>query len=900
MYDGDTLSITTDSNSDGVPDRPSSSALRAKSTNSFDELGRVYQSNVFSVDPSNGNVSTNSLVSKSWFNSRGLLMKSSSPGGVVSKSEFDGVGRTTKSYITDGGGDSAYGDADDVTSDNVLSQLEYTYDANSNVIFTVSRERFHDETDTGALGTPTSGVNARVSYSASYYDLADRLTDSVDVGTNGGSAYTRPGTVPSRSDTVLVTSYGYNSAGYVESQTDPKGLINKTYFDLAGRTTKTIENYVNGVVSDSDDKTVEYTYHANNQMKTLKAYLTSSTSETTEWVLGVAGPIYSNDILLEMRYPDPSTGAASSTEKDSFTYNQLAEVLTKTDRNGNVHTYSLDVLGRQTMDAVTTLGSGVDGTVRRLETAFDTQGNAYLFTSYDAASGGNIVNQVQRGYNGLGQLTVEYQAVNGAVNTSTSPKVQYAYSEMTGGANHSRLTGITYPNSRALTYNYSSGLNDSLSRLSSITDGSTTLENHEYLGFGTAVKRGHPQPGVDLIYIKLSGENNGDAGDQYIGLDRFGRVADQRWTTSGGTAKDRWQYGHDRNGNRLYKENLVDSTRSELYAYDGLNQLTSFSRGTLNGTKDGISGTPSRTQSWDYDGLGNFDNQTTDGTGQARTHNKQNEITSIANATTPTYDNNGNLTKDETGRTFKWSAWNRLAEVRDSGNNLILTVEHDPLGRRIQETRGSTTTDLYYSSDWQVLEERVSGNANLSYAWSPVYVDAMIARDRDTDANGSLDERLYAMQDANFNVTGLLSTSRTVLERDLYDSYGSPSYYDASYSSLSNSAYAWNYLHQDLRWDAAVGNYNVRNREYSPTLGRWLQIDPIGFAAGDVNLYRNVGNSPLRFVDPLGLAQTTIIAETWFNRILVDYEFEKIKGPAGTSIDDFKDWLGTAAARLLN
>ena len=32
----------------------------------------------------------------------------------------------------------------------------------------------------------------------------------------------------------------------------------------------------------------------------------------------------------------------------------------------------------------------------------------------------------------------------------------------------------------------------------------------------------------------------------------------------------------------MYKENLVDSTRSELYAYDGLNQLTAFDRGTLN------------------------------------------------------------------------------------------------------------------------------------------------------------------------------------------------------------------------------------------------------------------------------------------------------------------------------
>ena len=65
---------------------------------------------------------------------------------------------------------------------------------------------------------------------------------------------------------------------------------------------------------------------------------------------------------------------------------------------------------RLTADAVTTLGSGVDGAVRRIEIAYDGQGNAYLVTSYDAASGGNVVNQVQREFNGLGQLTKEWQA----------------------------------------------------------------------------------------------------------------------------------------------------------------------------------------------------------------------------------------------------------------------------------------------------------------------------------------------------------------------------------------------------------------------------------------------------------------------------------------------------------
>src|SRR5205823_14988087 len=121
----------------------------------------------------------------------------------------------------------------------------------------------------------------------------------------------------------------------------------------------------------------------------------------------------------ETRYPVKTTGAASSSSHEVYTVNALGQTKTYTDRNGSVHTLSYDVLGRQTADAVTTLGSGVDGSVRRIEIAYDTQGNPYLLTSYDAASGGSVVNQVQRSFNGLGQLTAEYQSHSGAVNTST-------------------------------------------------------------------------------------------------------------------------------------------------------------------------------------------------------------------------------------------------------------------------------------------------------------------------------------------------------------------------------------------------------------------------------------------------------------------------------------------------
>jgi hypothetical protein len=42
---------------------------------------------------------------------------------------------------------------------------------------------------------------------------------------------------------------------------------------------------------------------------------------------------------------------------------------------------------------------------------------------------------------------------------------------------------------------------------------------------------------------------------------------------------------------------------------------------------------------------------------------------------------------------------------------------------------------------------------------------------------------------------------------------------------------------------------------YHPGLGRWVNMDPIGFTAGDVNLYRTVGNNPIIGLDPSGLEE---------------------------------------------
>ncbi len=269
----------------------------------------------------------------------------------------------------------------------------------------------------------------------------------------------------------------------------------------------------------------------------------------------------------------------------------------------------------------------------------------------------------------------------------------------------------------------------------------------------------------------------------------------------------------------------------------------------------------------------------------ARTHNKQNELTAIG-TTILNFDNNGNTTTDETGKQFVFDAWNRLVQVKDATpqHNVLTSCKYDALGRRIVENPG-TATDLYYSAAWQVLEERQGTATKVQYVWSPVYVDAMILRDRDSTGGGTLNERLWVQQDANYNVTALVGwngTNWVVNERFVYDPYGQATLLNPDWSSTSPPDYAWRYLHQGGRFDTTSGLYYFRRRDYSPTLMRWMEVDPIGFAAGDSDLYRYLGNDPSASTDPTGLSAAPQLPE-WMLR-LVAYSPEAaspgILGPA--------------------
>ena len=138
------------------------------------------------------------------------------------------------------------------------------------------------------------------------------------------------------------------------------------------------------------------------------------------------------------------------------------------------------------------------------------------------------------------------------------------------------------------------------------------------------------------------------------------------------------------------------------------------------------------------------------------------------------------------------------------------------------------------------------------------YIDELVLRDRDSDGDGTLDERLYALQDANWNVVALTNAAGVVQERYVYDAYGTVTVLDTGFTLRATSLYDWEMLYAGYRREPG-GLYYVRHRYLHPRLGAWVNRDPLTRLSW-YNLYCYAGSSPLAFTDPLGLIPPQVAA----------------------------------------
>ena len=288
-------------------DTNSGGNLIARSESAYDNRGRVYQTLQYAVDPSTGTVG-NSLVSNTYYDANGQTLESYPAGSeAFSKMTYDGVGRQIAQYVgyaeSSAGSSSSSGGA---AGDVIFEQRETLYDAASNVIFSTSRQRFHDATGTGPLQGPSgSQPKSRDSYGAMWYDGVGRSVASANYGTNDNAGPPeRPEVPPESTELILVSQTGYNERGEAFETIDPSGMVGRSYADDAGRTVRTIQNYVAGegcfCPGSEQNVTTEMRYGPGSQLWQLIAKNPATGDQVTRYDYGVTlsnSDLASNDLL---------------------------------------------------------------------------------------------------------------------------------------------------------------------------------------------------------------------------------------------------------------------------------------------------------------------------------------------------------------------------------------------------------------------------------------------------------------------------------------------------------------------------------------------------------------------------------------------------------------------------
>lgn len=682
------------------------------------------------------------------------------------------------------------------------------YDGTTGDLLIVTDPLSHVTTFTyDAQGRRTKVKDALNHETTTTYDANGRVTRVTNHdGTHTDFTYDKGGRRSEVIDPLLrKTRYVYDVYGRLSAVVDPMNQTTRYGYDLMGNLTS---------LTDAKEQTTKFEYDGYNRVK--KTIYPGGAYETFTYDAGgrLATMVDRKNVTTTYAYDDLGrlTGKAftndpSNTPAFSYTYDLAGRMLTA--QNGTdtlTWTYNLvgELLSEQSVKNASTVAYTYDDGGNRLSVSLD--GTLFVTYAYDDAS---RLTTITRGTNVFG----------------------FAYDDA------NRRTSMSYPNGVDTAYTY-----DNLNRLTNLA--------------ATHTSTGTPITNFGYQYDAAGNRTQKSTLDytEDYGYDPLYRLTRADRTSPGATPPNQWTWGYDAVGNRTSAQKDSEATTS---SYNERNQLTGATGGgkmLWKGTLDEpgiatfsaptINGQPARMLAGNVfeatldlpAGANNVTIQAQDGSGNVAT--KVYSVNVIGVPSSYTYDANGNLTAKTDGAdswTYAWNARGQLTGVSKNGANQA-TYSYDPIGRRVEEVAGSTTSTWTYDSE-DVLRQNAttaSVTTTTTFIHGPGMDEPMA---QDTTATGAT---TYLHADALGSIVRQTNVAAAVTETLTYDAWG-------NIQSGTPSPYAFT----GREWDPAAQLHYYRARYYDPRLGAFLSEDPVDFRNG-LSRFAYVLGNPARLVDPTG------------------------------------------------